>query len=362
MTIQDSVMHNNRLNIATFNLFNYAEPPYAFYEFERIYSLQQWQKKQRWISHYINTNQPDIIGFQEVFSIDSLQSLLQMLGYDYFSVVDSPEVIDDFIYKRPVVALASKYPIISSSTIEANAEHIAALGLANHFKFSRKILHATINIPQLGLTDCYVVHFKSKRSMIEYNGDLHDNCIEKAIKEQLKAKVAGGWASSIQRGSEAALLLLAMLNHREKTGQPMILMGDFNNTLNDGVLTHLLSHSLRYVSQQNHEQYLAKYSLYDAWDLYIKATDNDIKNPNCLADSNKQLIKKKRKPTHYFASTSSVLDYVLLSCEFDASHHASFFQVTNYSTFDEHLINPIFDRDGESTDHAIVQITLTTRS
>ena len=64
---------NTQLKIATFNLFNYLEPPNAFYEFERIYSAEQWAKKQRWITEYLREHQPDVIGFQEVFSADSLK-------------------------------------------------------------------------------------------------------------------------------------------------------------------------------------------------------------------------------------------------------------------------------------------------
>ena len=41
---------NTHLKIATFNLLNYLEPPNAFYDFDRIYSAEQWQKKQRWIT------------------------------------------------------------------------------------------------------------------------------------------------------------------------------------------------------------------------------------------------------------------------------------------------------------------------
>jgi len=51
-----------------------------------------------------------------------------------------------------------------------------------------------------------------------------------------------------------------------------------------------------------------------------------------------------------------------LICEFDASYHDSLYQVSGYDTYDRHLINPIFDRDGESTDHGIVLITLSLRS
>ena len=158
---------NTQLKIATFNLFNYLEPPNAFYDFERIYSAEQWQKKQRWISQYLHEYQPDIIGFQEVFSTESLKTLVIAQGYPYFEVVDQPHIIDDFIYQRPVVAIASRYPIVNINTVKPNTELAQTLGLTNDFAFSRKVLRATIDAPHIGHCDCYVVHFKSKRSMIE---------------------------------------------------------------------------------------------------------------------------------------------------------------------------------------------------
>lgn len=346
--------------MATFNLFNYLEPPNAFYDFERIYSAEQWQKKQRWISDYLGAYQPDIIGFQEVFSPKSLQELVAEQGYNYFAVVDQPQVIDDFIYRRPVVAIASRYPIVSAVPVQPNIELAQQIGLTNDFTFSRKVLRATVDVPHLGNCDCYVVHFKSKRPMIELDETNHTRSAEQTIIESLKAQVAGGWGSTIQRGSEAALLMVEMIARREATGQPMVLMGDFNNNLTDGVLNHLLTHNLRFISAIDRDAYLAKYCLNDAWNLFQTAKTNEVQG---LAKANDAsvAVEVPRTPTHYFGGGSSVLDYILLSCEFDASYHDSLYQVSAYDTYDRHLINPIFERDGESTDHGIVLVTLTLR-
>lgn len=357
---------NTTLKIATFNLFNYLEPPNAFYEFERIYSAEQWAKKQKWVTKYLHEFQPDIIGFQEVFSADSLKELVAGQGYAYFAVIDQPDVIDDFIYRSPVVAIASRYPIVEVAAVKTNTELAQALGLANNFSYSRKVIRATVELPHMGKCDCYVVHFKSKRPMIEIDETNKNWSPEKNIIESLKANVAGGWGSTIQRGSESTLLMIDMIERRETTGNPMVLMGDFNNTLSDGVLSHLLTNTLRFVSGIDRDAYLAKYCLNDAWDLFQTAVNNEksevsevdleIKN---LSSREEQIV---RTPTHYFGSSSSVLDYILLSCEFDASYHDSLYQVSAYHTYDRHLINPIFDRDGESTDHGIVLVTLTLRS
>ena len=164
---------NSQLKIATFNLFNYLEPPNAFYEFERIYSAQQWQKKQKWLTEYLCEYQPDIIGFQEVFSADSLEALVLTQGYAYFAVVDQPDVVDDFIYRSPVVAIASRYPIVDVAAVQPDIALAKTLGLAVDFCYSRKVIRATIDVPHLGYCDCYVVHFKSKRSMIEADAKSH---------------------------------------------------------------------------------------------------------------------------------------------------------------------------------------------
>jgi endonuclease/exonuclease/phosphatase family metal-dependent hydrolase len=361
-------MKNTQLSSATFNLFNYLEPPNAFYEFERIYTAEQWHKKQRWITQYIGEYQPDIIGFQEVFSIESLKELMLTQGYSHFATVDEPQVIDDFIYKKPVVAIASRYPIVKVVSVQPNVELAQTLGLAEDFSFSRKILRATIDVPHIGNCDCYVVHFKSKRSMIEFDERTNNASPEKIIIENFKAQVAGSWGSTIKRGSEATLLMIDMIERREAKNNPMVLMGDFNNTLADGILSHLLINTLRFVSAIDRDAYLAKYCLNDSWDLYQKVYSNDMTKAGAVNNSDESTLttdnmkKQSRIPTHYFGGEGSVLDYILLSCEFDAGYHDSLYQVSDYDVYDRHLINPIFDRDGESTDHGVVLITLTLRS
>lgn len=337
---------NSKLKVATFNLLNYLEPPFACYEFERIYSEPQWHKKQHWIREYLDQHQPDIIGFQEVFSPASLQELVKECGYDYFAVVDECTIVDDFICSSPVVALASRFPISDVFAVQHDIEIASKIGLADDFSFSRKILRATVDVPHIGECDCYVVHFKSKRARLEHTEDAHLTG-EENIVESLKAKVAGGWASTVQRGSEASLLMVEMIKRKAETEKPMLLMGDFNNNLTDGILSHLLTNDLRFVSQVDKDKFLEKYCLQDVWELFTES------------DSYKG---QQRQATHYFGESSSVLDHILVSCEFDAKYNKSTFSVTDYDTYDRHLINPIFDRDGESTDHGIVLATLQLRS
>ena len=81
-----------------------------------------------------------------------------------------------------------------------------------------------------------------------------------------------------------------------------------------------------------------------------------------VSQDDENTMDLKRKPTHYFGASSAVLDYILLSCEFDPRYDDSFFEVSHYHTYDRHLINPEFERDDLSTDHAVILITLSLRS
>ena len=163
--------------------------------------------------------------------------------------------------------------------------------------------------------------------MIEIDEQNISRSAEQTIIESLKAEVAGGWGSTIRRGSEATLLMIDMIERRETTGNPMVLMGDFNNTLADGVLSHLLTNSLRFASSIDCDAYLAKYCLNDAWDLFQLALSNeesDIDEASEIDETALEITLKEkvaRTPTHYFGGGGSVLDYILLSCEFDASYH-----------------------------------------
>jgi endonuclease/exonuclease/phosphatase family metal-dependent hydrolase len=357
-----TLLTDHTIKIATFNLFNYLEPPNAYYEFNNIYSTEQWQKKQRWIEDYLAEQQADIIGFQEVFSPQSLEKLVAEQGYPYFAVIDQAKVTDGFIFHSPVVAIASRFPIVETSAVVPDTDLANTIGLSDDFSFSRQVLRATIDLPHIGDCDCYVVHFKSKRSLIEFEQDKNVS-FEKNIIEKLKGQIAGEWGSTVKRGSEATLLFVSMIEQKEKTARPMLLMGDFNNELTDGVLNQLLTNKLRF-SGDDKAKLFTKYCLKDSWDLYKTYTGDDKYSENEKGDEifPAEVVKNNiRKATHYFGGSSSVLDYILLSYEFDANNQKSFFEVSAYETYDRHLINPLFDRDGNSTDHGIVMITLTLR-
>ena len=389
-----AVEHNDieQIRVASINLFNFIEPPLAYYDFENIYSHGQWQKKCQWLSEFLAHRQPDIVGFQEVFSPEPLKRIASEQGLAHFAIVDEATLISDYIYRSPVVALASRYPIVEISSVEPDARLVAAMGLSSEFAFSRKVLRATIEVPHIGKCDFYVVHFKSKRAGLALEPKLFehllfedqplalDNLVPTAsIKlhsetQLLTEQALGRWASTMQRGAEAALLFNGILVRRQASKYPVIVMGDFNDSLTMGALDALTIqgesiHSndikaagLGHLSDAALAAVFAQYQLKDAYELFIEANLFINANQQGSLTGNTAYHREHRAATHYYGPKGSVLDYILLSSEFDASHGRSLAQVVDYQTCDRHLVRPEYERDAYSTDHAPVIVELALRS
>ncbi|PMJ92913.1 endonuclease/exonuclease/phosphatase family protein [Vibrio sp. 10N.261.55.A7] len=336
-------MTEQHLKICTINLFNYVAPPDAFYDFANIYTQHEWQLKTQWLTRTIEKIAPDVIGFQEVFSIDDLKSTLSQLGYPYFATVEKPEVEQGYIYSNPVVAIASRYPITDTYPIDTQS------AIASHtpeFEFSRQPIHAVIDIPVLGLTDIYVVHFKSQRpSQLETKATPHSSKTdaeplnsEPPLTDRWLAENQGKWLSTIQRGMEAHVLHQHLIDTKQKHLRPCVMMGDFNQSLASNEFHCLTSKQLfRDVSSRTE---LSEWHLHNSRDLSVEQNENNT------------------KPTYYVGATGKELDYILLSSEFSSYSSHTHAIVNHYVVEDSHLVNPRFGIDHVSTDHGIVIVDI----
>jgi len=306
------------LSFATANLFNFVEPPNAFYDFENIYDHAAWQEKNRWTKQQLTLLDADVVGLQEVFSIDASKAMMKQLGYPYFASVDKPIIEQEYIYSKPVVAIASKYPIIEVNPVYP-PDAIALDYQIQLPTFSRIPIQAIINIPDIGEIAVYVCHLKSQRAVECLTPERHQPLI-------------GRWLSTQQRGWEALMLRLFMQQAYQSRPMPTILMGDFNQALSSDITGILTQHD---------EQLDNVLSIQDSWQLF---------NPMASAE--------ERQATHYHFAKGNVLDYILLSQEFQPDSQYSVAEVTDYCVLDKHLINPSFEHDKQASDHAFVSVTV----
>lgn len=312
------MLNSHTLTFATANLLNFIEPPDAYYDFENIYDREQWEEKCRWTKEKVQELDADIIGLQEVFSIEAAKTLFQDIGYPHFSTVDTPHVESDYIYSQPVVAIASKHPILKCEKVVPPKEQMKGYITAPP-AFSRLPLKAIIDVPNYGEVSVYVCHLKSQRAT------------ESSDKE-LSQPLLGKWLSSQQRGWEAVMLRLFIDDQYAKTPTPTIVLGDMNQTLESDITNQLTT------NLNDDERGLI---LTDSWEL-------------CDHDDSHSI----RPPTHYHFAKGNVLDYILMSQEFQPDSHYSIADVIHYVTLDHHLINPQFEHDKQASDHAFVAVTV----
>ncbi len=329
-------MAKKRYRFATFNLLNFAAPPYSFYQLHEHYNETQWQTKTQFITGLIQHINPDVIVFQEVFSPDSLQMLCEDLGLVHFATVDAPS--PDHVYPsvlfKPVVAIASKLPFKSFAPLEPCPELLEYLNNQHQFKFNRTPIKCKFDIPGFGLLACYAVHFKSQRvhSMVHMLGDSNqDDPLLTLLHETV-----GTMQSQISRSLEASIIYYdALKTQREKQAATLV-MGDFNDALDSPALSFMTQAFPPVLASNGFDSV----GLFDSF-LY--------------ADNN----HKEKPASHYYQGEGNVLDYILCSKEFNPNRETPRVKSLHYYSYDAHLDPKRMDEDICYSDHAAIAIEIT---
>ena len=297
-----------KIKLATFNLFQFVEPPYAWYTKKEKFNKEQWIEKTTWIKNQIIKMDCDIIGFQEVFSRDALESLVKELGFDYFETVDVAK-LNKNTYISTTVAIASKYPITKIQKVKAHVPSFKKHHFKGHFSFARVPIKATITLPNKTELLVYVAHLKSNRlNEFEYIFNKEHDLDHK--KESVSKALQGTSATSLQqRLCEASSLFFDIKKSKK---MPTVLLCDFNDK--EFSLTIDALSNTKYHYPESREKLLLQDASYQFKEI--------VHNPHPEAK------EPQRKPTSYFLGKGNVLDYIFISKHFD---------VTNYAVLDEHL-------------------------
>ncbi|RXJ96487.1 endonuclease [Malaciobacter molluscorum] len=313
------------IKIGTFNLFQFVKPPYSWYIKKDKFDDIQWEKKSSWIKNQLILMNCDIVGFQEVFSTQALKELVQSLGYQYFTYVDKAKVSQENknIFISTTVALASKYPIIETKSVNIDNNFLERFEHKDAFEFARIPIKATIKIDNYELIT-YVIHLKSNR-LNEYEYKFND---KNTINEKLKKIIP-----SINRGNSPALKqrLIESFNiasdilKTQKKYKNICVLGDLNdrqNSLCIDILTNKKCQSITFLKEYETISFEKVTFMYDSY--------------------NKTKRKEKRRPTSYYKTVGNILDYIFVSKDID---------VLKFEHFDLHLKD---NKDGSilQSDHA----------
>jgi len=341
-----------RMKLATFNLYQFAEPGHYWYErdHDNSYQSREWKKKKRWIEQQLIDMDADVIGFQEVFSVERLKGLCKHFDYPYFATVDAPRTDenDGDVFVSPVVAIASRWPIRAvESPGVANAVR-EPLPVADDFRFSREPVCATIQTPELGDVTIYVVHLKSRRPImaeVTYPEDVEWSA---RVRDTLLRRSRGDILSALQRGLESTLLYHDIITKlTEQPNRQIAVLGDMNSD----------EHSVSVQALTQREKIFEVGGI-DAkdWDESAKRAihDNRLMDVYSIAPN----IRSKQRPyTHLHRGNPKVLDYILVSNSLNQRNNEARGEVVHYEVLNKHLRGDNTDNKLQS-DHGLVVVEL----
>ena len=309
-----------KIRIGTFNLYQFAEPPFSWYTKKEKFTSEQWIEKTTWIKQQITNMNCDIVGFQEVFSKDALKELVGELGFKYFKTVDNAKISknNDKIYTSTTVALASKYPIKNLHKVDIDFTALKKHHYEGFFKFGREPIKATISLENEKELDVYVCHLKSNRdNEFEYIFTKNTSMEEKL--EKVSKALQDNYSISLkQRLCEAS----SLYTNIKRTKKPAVLLTDLNDKEFSLTIDALTNRKYHEEKRKND-----KFLLLDAYHL----DEKEVYNPH------PEFKGLKRTPTSYFAGKGNVLDYIFVSNKFDKESKDSIGEVVSYEVLDEHL-------------------------
>ncbi|GIT90511.1 endonuclease [Jannaschia pagri] len=346
------------MRVATFNLYQFLEPPNHWYERKdngrSTHTEDAWQDKTNWIGEQLLRTDADVVAFQEVFSIEALRVLCEQAGYPHFATASEPvqDPEDPEVFFNPVVAIASRFPILRTDPVTVDEGLKAFLPVEDDFSLSRPPVCVVVDTPDFGEVTVYGVHLKSKRPKMDGAPYPDDMPWRDRVYDTMRQMSRGHVWSMLQRGAEAAALYLRAAAQLEaEETRPIIVLGDLNDDSRSVALRAITMADPIYdiggLSEADWppgtKAHMHRFRLKDAFHLW----PNESGAP--------------RPGTYIFRQEWSTLDYILLSDVFSDLSPNSIGRVTDFDVLTDHMLNDGVGKSRQS-DHGIVVAEITPKA
>ena len=315
-----------QVTLATFNLLNLADVGFQYYPNADPYTAQEYAAKIAWTAAQLDALRADVVLCQEVFSLKALQDCVAASPWMRGSTVLAPhtDVVNERGEKLPRLGIISRLPIkewFSHTELPAMAQITLPDG-TQHTHFSRPVLEAVVNVNGQALR-VMTVHLKSKRP------DWAEHADENNPHEFTKAQLQ----SLLKRAAEAAGVRELLITQLWHTEEPVVIMGDFNDT--------------RWKAR---ERSARDAMLYDAWDV---SAHHDL--------SRNGPMRRDVSYTHIHEGVAEVIDQCLVSEEFATFSRHQIGYVQRVDIFNDHLNQRLRGVPGSKTamsDHGQIAVQL----
>jgi endonuclease/exonuclease/phosphatase family metal-dependent hydrolase len=361
----------------SFNVKNLIGPDQEYYKFQS-YTPEEYAWKADWLAEQVQSMDADIVGFQEIFEESALRDVIasadaegiednaahipgptkryrrkaifRKLAYRPYSdaaLAVAPNVNDGGPgQRRPGLAILSRFGFVGSPEITQDLPgpveiDFGAMGDTGGGQFrltrlSRPILKARVPVGNHVIT-VFNCHLKSKLGEF-----LTPEGAEYAPEADLTqydpiGRALGSARAALRRTAEAWVLRRAIVSELEM-GQPVIVMGDFN----DG--EHAVSSEI--ISGERPFKNYAWMLRHDAEtprDRYTEEEDAQIREAIeavRLHSAEKQFVRKSARDMVYTAAFGGVyesIDQIYMSRHFLADAPNSIGQMDYFSVLNDHL-------------------------
>jgi endonuclease/exonuclease/phosphatase family metal-dependent hydrolase len=226
----------DRFSVATFNLYNFQLPGLAMNPFQKPWTKAEFEKKVSWIDRMLETVDADIVGLQELWNAEAMETVLARRGlegeYDLLAtpatghrIVCGALVRKGLLHGTPT--WVSEFPpalrLESTDALDPQAPAIDV-----HVPgWSRPVLHFQVKLrDDAPLVEVFVTHLKSKLPT-QVNGEPWYEADPERYRDHRNA--LGAAISTIRRTAEAAVLRVLLTDVMKGTETPVLVLGDLND-------------------------------------------------------------------------------------------------------------------------------------
>jgi predicted extracellular nuclease len=325
------------LTVATANVLNLANPGRTFYANQDTYSNNEFERKLDWLGGRIAALNADVLAVQEVWDEAAIKGAVSRSGLRYSTVAvpgaENNET-NNGAQNTPRVGIVTRLDVEKlQSFSEFPAElRIQVPGLGEHAKFERPPLLATLRMKHGQIVHVLTTHMKSKRP--KFLQDAQGEPTED--REDPKITALATLRSLMMRGAEAAALRHIVVNVLDNTQEPLIVMGDFNDSPHS-VTTQMIAAT---------------------GDVAYDKGARDAALWNAYEVQGEMALKRDVAYSHVHQGFPEVLDQIFVSEEFLPRSKFSIGDVRRVDYFNDHLHE---GKDSSRSDHGFVRAVLRVR-
>ena len=322
------------LTVATANVLNLANPGRMFYANQDTYSNNEFERKIDWLGGRIAALNADVLAVQEVWDEAAIRAAVARSGLRY-STVAVPGAENDATHSgaqnTPRVGIVTRLDVekLKSFSEFPQSLRLQIPGVGEHAKFERPPLLATLRMKHGQIVHMLTAHMKSKRPKFlqDAKGEPNED------REDPKVLALATLRSLMMRGAEAAAMRCIVADVLQRTHEPLIVMGDFNDGPHS-VTTQIIAATGEVV----YDRGARDVALWNAYEV-----------------QGEMALKRDVAYSHVHQGSPEVLDQIFVSEEFLPRSKFSIGDVRRVDYFNDHLQE---GKDRSRSDHGFVRAVL----